>query len=256
MAERRDPEVPIGRARALRRYAGAAAGLCLLVLAPAPAAEACSCVQTQSVTHPCQTFHEGSVVFLGRAVAEPAVRDGDWPDRVYTFEVEEPFAGVAAGAIVEVVTGMGGGDCGVDFEVGRLTFVDAWFDQSGTEIVVSLCGTTSTRDLGSPEVAYARARAAGDPGIAIVGRVMRGPARSTYGGTSEDGLAGVAVTVHGPNGDLLETTTGAGGLFEFAGPLAGSYTVRARLPGKRRAAVEETIEVTPGQCRGLDLVVE
>lgn len=253
MAERRDSEVPTGRARASRRLAGAAAGLALLALAPVPAAEACSCVQTLSVTHPCQTFHEGSVVFLGRAVAEPVVRDGDWPDRVYTFEVEEPFAGVKGGT-VEVVTGMGDGDCGLDFEVGRLTFVDAWYDQSGTEVVVSLCGTTSTRNLGSPEVAYARARAAGDPGIAIFGRVVRGPAGPVYRDPS-DGLAGVAVSVHGPDGERIEATTDAEGVFEIPGPLAGSYTVRATLPGKGGAVGQEAVEVKLGECQGLDLVV-
>jgi hypothetical protein len=255
MAERRDPERRTGRARAVRRFAGAAAGLALLALAPAPAAEACSCAQTLSVTHPCETFHESAVVFLGRAVAEPTVRGGEWPDRVYTFEVEEPFAGVT-GATVEVVTGMGDGDCGVDFEVGRLTFVDAWHNRAGTEIVVGLCGTTSTRDLDSPNVAYAHARAAGDPGIAIFGRVMRGPARPVYRGPSRDGLAGVAVSVHGPDGESLEATTDAEGVFEIPGPLAGSYTVRATLPGEGGAVVEETIEVPPDRCQGVDLVVD
>lgn len=256
MAERRDSEVSTGSARASRRFAGAAAGIVLLALAPVPGAEACSCGNTLSVSHPCQTFHERAVVFLGRAVAEPVVRDGDWPDRIYTFEVEEPFAGVAAGATVEVVTGMGGGDCGVDFEVGRLTFVDAWYNQPGTEIVVGLCGTTSTRDLGSPDIAYARARAAGDPGIAIFGRVMKGPAADLYRGPGEDGLAGVAVTVHGPEGERLEATTDAEGVFEIAGPLDGSYTVRAKLPGQALAAAEEKVEVAPGRCKGVDLVVE
>ena len=38
MAERRDSEVSTGSARASRRFAGAAAGIVLLALAPVPAA--------------------------------------------------------------------------------------------------------------------------------------------------------------------------------------------------------------------------
>jgi hypothetical protein len=228
----------------------------ILGLAAAPAAEACSCVSTLDISHPCQSYGERSVVFLGRAVEEPRVRDDGhgWSDRIYRFAVEEPFAGVS-GPTVEIVTGMGGGDCGVDFEVGRLTFVHAWYAQSGRSIVVSLCGTNSTRDLDSPDVAYGRALAAGDPGVAIFGRVTRqDPEPRDTLPFREPGMGGVEISVEGPDGTLTATTDGDG-RFEIAGPLEGSFTVRAQPPGDVAPPPAQEVEIAGGRCRGVELMV-
>ncbi len=230
-------------------------GTCLsLALAP-PAAEACSCVQTATVTHPCQTHQEESVVFLGRAIEEPVVRrlEDGFHDRIYRFAVEEAFAGVT-GSTVEIVTGMGNGDCGLDFEVGRLTFVDAWYDESGTEIVVSLCGTKTTGNLGSPHLAYARARAAGEPGPAIFGRVTRGPVEPDSSFQDREGLGGVKVAAYGESGEKLEAFTDPEGFFEIPGPLAGRFTVRAAVPGVVASSLEAELKVDEGRCQGVELV--
>jgi hypothetical protein len=191
------------------------------------------------------------VVFLGRALAEPVVRRGPEgrDDRVYRFAVEEPFAGVA-GPTVEVVTGMGGGDCGLDFEVGRLTFVHAWHSRSGREIVVGLCGTTTTRDLSSPAVEYARARAAGGAEAAIFGRVTRGS--PDEGG---EGLDGVTISVEAPGGRELTATTGRDGRFDVPGPLAGLHVVRARVPGRAAPLPEQRLAIPAGGCAGVEFSV-
>lgn len=237
---------------------GLALGL-VATLAPsaAPLAEACSCYSPLNVSHPCESYHEESVVFLGRAIEEPTVRsdDGGWGRRIYRFAVEEPFHGVT-GPTVEIGTGMGDGDCGVDFEVGRLTFVHAWHAQSGNEIVVGLCGTNSTRDLDSPDIAYGRALVSGEPGIAIFGRVTRKAPEPRNGLYLQDqGLSGVAISAEGPGGETLSATTDRDGHFEIAGPLQGRYTVRAELPGDGAPLPEQEVEVVGDRCQGVEFVV-
>jgi hypothetical protein len=227
---------------------------------PAPAALACSCRSLLNVEHPCQIYSERAVVFLGRAVAEPVVRpyhDESGGERTFRFAVEEAFAGVD-GPTVEIVTGMGGGDCGVDFEVGRLTFVHAWRSQRGDEIVSWLCGTRTTRNLHSPDVDYARARKAGAVGPAIFGRVARGTAEEYPPPGEDDGLPGATVTARGPGGEALTATTDAKGWFEVPGPLAGAWAVRAEVPegGVRLVLPEQTVEVRPGGCAGVEFLAE
>jgi hypothetical protein len=244
--------MPLSRTRRILSPLTSALGLSgILAMAAAPAAEACSCAPMLIVSHPCESYHERSVVFLGRAIEEPKVRSGDYGRRslIYRFAVEEPFHGVT-GPTVEVVTGMDGAACGVDFEVGRLTFVHAWHAESGDEIVASLCGSNSTRDLDGPDVAYAQARAAGDPEVAIFGRVT----------WQEDergllGVARVAITVDGPAGETFSATTQRDGRFQIPNPLQGRYTVRAEVPGEAYTLPEKTVEVDGERCQGVDFVV-
>jgi hypothetical protein len=252
-------EVTLAESRTHRTFTGLASALgltAILATAAAPAAEACSCVQTLNVSHPCESYHERSVVFLGRALEEPEVRrdSGGWGRRIYRFAVEESFHGVA-GPTVEVVTGMGGGDCGVDFEVGRLTFVHAWHAQSGDEIVVGLCGTNSTRDLDGPDVAYARALVGGDPRIAIFGQVTRQADERGRLHPDDQGLAGVAISIDGPGGETLSATTDRDGRFEIPGPLQGRYAVRAELPGDAAPLPEQKVEVVGERCQGVEFVL-
>lgn len=228
------------------------------ILAPStvPVAEACSCASLLNVSHPCESYHERSVVFLGRVIEEPEVRrdSGGWGSRIFRFAVEEPFHGVT-GPTVEVVTGMGGGDCGVDFEVGRLTFVHAWHTQSGGEIVVGLCGTNSTRDLDGPDVAYARAQVEGDPKIAIFGRVTRQADERGRLHPDDQGMAGVAITIAGPGGETLSAKTDRDGRFEIPGPLQGRYAVRADVPGDAASLPEQEVELVGERCQGVEFVV-
>lgn len=228
---------------------------CVLAPGTASVVEACSCARGP-VRHPCQSYSDRSVVFLGRAVDVQTVQYGreGWHRRVYTFTVEEPFAGVTE-PTVEIATGMGGGDCGVYFEVGVPAFVHAWTSNAGHEIEVGLCGTRSTRDLGSPDVDYGRALAAGDPGVAIFGRVTTKPPEGSHSSLAGEGLEGVTISAHGPDGHSLWTTTAPDGRFEFPGPLRGRYTVRAEQPGDVGPLSEQEVEVVGERCQGLEFVV-
>ena len=84
------------------------------------AAQACSCMSSGS---PCENFGSASAVFSGTVTA---TRQREKPNsnaddigytRLFKFSVEQSFLGVDT-TEVEILTGLGGGDCGYPFHVG------------------------------------------------------------------------------------------------------------------------------------------
>ncbi|HEX9671219.1 MAG TPA: carboxypeptidase-like regulatory domain-containing protein [Thermoanaerobaculia bacterium] len=218
------------------------------------AAEACSCVWALGNGQPCEMFHEGALVFLGHTVGEPVERQRtQWPERVYTFAVEEAFWGVE-GTTVEVLSGMGGGDCGIEFAAGESYFVHAWHRQYDGAVYAGLCGGTTRASAARDELRYARRRLAGEPVTALYGRVVRKTLEQEEweAGT---GLPGVRIAVAGPGGQRRATSTGAGGLFVLVGPLPGELTVSAAIPGGAGRPIQEQVEVPVDGCTGVELVV-
>src|SRR5262245_50945464 len=82
---------------------------------------ACSCVRTFSGSQPCQEYWTSSAVFAGK-VTDISIISQDFGNgvigyrgKVVHFSLEQSFRGVQ-GTDIEVMTGMGGGDCGYDFK--------------------------------------------------------------------------------------------------------------------------------------------
>jgi len=218
-------------------------------------AEACSCVWSLGNSQPCEMFHEGAVVFLGHTVGEPIERQRPWPERerVYTFAVEEAFWGVE-GKTIEVLSGMGGGDCGIEFAAGESYFVHAWHRQYDGAVYAGLCGGTTRASAAQDELSYSRRRLAGKPVTALYGRVVR-KTRDQDEWEEGTGLPGVRIAVTGPGGQRRLSTTGAGGLFALVGPLSGKLTVSADVPGGAGRLIQEHVEVPVDGCNGVELVV-
>lgn len=217
-------------------------------------AEACSCVSSLGNSQPCEMFHEGALVFLGHTVGKPIERQRPWPERerVYTFAVEEAFWRVE-GKTVEVSSGMGGGDCGIEFAAGESYFVHAWHRQDGA-VYAGLCGGTTRASAAHDEIRYSRRRVAGEPVTALYGRVVR-KTRYQDEWAEGTGLPGVRIAVAGPGGQRRLSTTDAEGLFAFVGPLSGKLTVSADVPGRAGRLIQEHVEVPVGGCNGVELVV-
>ena len=80
---------------------------------------ACSCGRPAG--SPCRLL-PGNVVFVGTlSAAADILRDG-WPERKFTFRIQESFSRVD-GAFVDVISDKS--TCGVDFVPGKSYFVDA-----------------------------------------------------------------------------------------------------------------------------------
>ena len=177
-----------------------------------------------------------------------------WPERVYTFAVEEAFWGVE-GKTVEVLSGLGGGDCGIEFKPGESYFVHAWHRQYDGAVYAGLCGGTTRASAAGEELRYARRRLAGEPVTALYGRVVR-KTRDQEEWEAGTGLPGVRITRRRPRR--------AAALRRPPAPTASS-----RSPGRSRASspspptsrggagrpLQERVEVPVDGCNGVEFVV-
>src|SRR5207302_269465 len=131
----------------LRKYC--IAGLaCFVIVLSVKSAQACSCAGGAS---PCQEYGTASAVFVGmpisvRTFARPVNRDGDDLDnfapRTFRFSIETSFLGITSPEM-EVSTGLGGGDCGYDFKIGKRYVVYAYKSGKAGRLVTSICSRTN-----------------------------------------------------------------------------------------------------------------
>ena len=91
----------------------------------------CSCIGEASIEY---AFHKADVVaeveVLSVRVDTVVMEDDfegswDYTIRVYSVKIKESFKGVLKGSIVEIASGMSGGDCGYIFEPGKVYIVYA-----------------------------------------------------------------------------------------------------------------------------------
>ncbi len=205
---------------------------------------------------PCEAYwnYQEDAVFVGRAISVadiPGPRDHYGPKRRFTFEVVEAFVGVE-GPTVDVLTGSGGGDCGIDFPIGTSYFLYAGRNEKG-ELSAWLCSPTKRLADAAADVAYARLVARGGVRTALYGRVFRAEREDLESYSSTEPLAGVVVSVEGPGGQRYLARTDAEGEFEVKGRLEGAYTVHARLPKDLAPSEPQQVEVPAGQCTGVEI---
>ena len=82
-----------------------------------------------------------------------------WSHLSVRIRVVESFRGTQkVGDLVDVRTGMGGGDCGYHFEIGKQYLVDAR-DQGGT-LNTEICSRTASLDRGQADIRILRKIAA------------------------------------------------------------------------------------------------
>ena len=84
----------------------------------------------------------------------PADLDEDLPTMLVTFEVMHSYRGVQ-GPLVDVETGLGGGDCGFGFEIGRQYLVYADRTESG-QLETGICNATAPIEQSAANLAYLR----------------------------------------------------------------------------------------------------
>lgn len=129
----------------LRAVLGATLALAVIALAPSPVA-ACLCGST-SADPPIL----GDVAFIGVVAArnDPAIFETPGPGYgvTYTFAVEEVILG-EVGPFTEVLTGWGGGDCGLPMAVGERWRIDAYRFEG--DLWANICSGSQLLDVGVP----------------------------------------------------------------------------------------------------------
>jgi hypothetical protein len=142
------------------------------------------------------------------------------PNRIVRLRVSEALSGVLPQAEVDVVTGMGGGDCGFPFETGKEFFVYADRNPEGT-LRTHICSRTRPVAQAAEDLAYLRA-AAGTP---ETGRLT---VRTSYPGFSA--RPGIQIIAEAA-GERHSAVTNAAGDAVFENLPPGEYRVRSAADG-------------------------
>jgi hypothetical protein len=217
--------------------------LIALFLAPLAPVWACSCSPISEP--PCQAAWNYAAVFTGKVIdiADPApaqpqtagpkpVRSFIYNDspsrppfpthnRVVRIQIAEVLTGVDPGQKeIEILTGMGGGDCGYAFQSGMDYIVYAYKNSEG-RLETGICSRTRPLTQAADDMAYLRAVPQLPPTADI--RVSVADNSSWQG--SRRALQKVRTTISGPDG-LREALTDSRGRATFAGLTPGEYTVQ------------------------------
>jgi hypothetical protein len=162
----------------------------------------------------------------------PLLDGVSWPFvRRVRLEVRERFSGPESRNF-ELFTGLGGGDCGVEFKEGEEWLVFASQDPQSGRWGAGVCGDSSLLKDSAYEVAMMRALKEGRrPAPHIYGWLVGETRRRLSRPITFAPLTGVTVTLLNEDGKRLETKTDKKGNFRFENLEKKRYTLDVPLPG-------------------------
>jgi len=194
-------------------------------------------------------------VFVGTVIEIKVVNirrgEHDLPQRLVRFSLDEPFRGVESGQ-VEVMTGMGGGDCGIAFEQTQqyLVYASSFEDK----LYTGICMRTKVVAVAVSDLEYMRGLKDAKSGGAVYGEVTS-YMRKENGERVRQSVAGAKIIVDGL--DKKETSTDAKGAYRVDGLPAGDYTVKISPPESMTAReTEKKINLANGGCAGASFWLE
>jgi hypothetical protein len=236
--------------------------LAMLVLGGvADAAFGCSCV---GYSGPCEAYDRAEVVFVGpvREISETTTELGagaermKFPARLVRLGVEERFKGVDTPELV-VRTGLGGGDCGFQFEKGERYLVYASRTSAGLQLETNICTRTRAVTRAKDDLDYLRTLPASRLTSRISGSVeLYAHDAGKRGWHLVRPLPGITVVTDGVRGHY-ETVTDAEGYYKLVGIPAGEYRIKARLPAKMTTRdSERQVKLSENGCAELSIAVE
>lgn len=203
------------------------------VVSFSPVAFSCSCVPSSG----CPGL-EGNAgpVLLGTvlAVADlPSSGDDDFlTRRMARIRVDESFAGVPPQVReVDVLTGAGGGDCGIRFKAGEVYLIDAFVGEDG-KFHAGICSSTRKIDEAGVALRILRQQRDGQHLPSLAGRIAQydrnfdGP----LGRHAPKSLPNTLVRVKAEDGRVYETRADADGLYAFFSLPPGRYRFAPDLP--------------------------
>lgn len=202
----------------------------------APVAHACSCLGRPD----CGAFQIRDTLFVGKAlsvqVIETKVTGIPFPvrRRIYRFEVSQALAGAPqTSEVVEIETGMGGGDCGYGFDIGQSYLVDASPVDAGPygengRLSTSICTATQPEVMAHNLLREIRAILTHQRLPDLSGIVASRD--SLNDSASAKPLAGITVRLTPANGNAYSAITDAEGIYTLLDLPAGEYRVEYELP--------------------------
>jgi hypothetical protein len=212
----------------------------------------CSCAGPTPV---CSVYWRTSVLFLGHVAriehvvdkpAEGSIGPGKY---LVHFDITKSYRG-APGEQVVVQTSDQGSACGFAFSEGHDYLVYAYAAENG-DLSTGHCSRTHevTSRVDDEDIQWIEALAKAKPGASIFGRIeSRRP--DELGGSDADNLAGVAVSIAGPESKTASSDTD--GKFRVDGLAPGQYAVSATAPRQYAAFSNLTVTVQDRGCAEVD----
>lgn len=217
-------------------------------------ARACTCAGSSA---PCEEYWEASVVFIGTVIEgrSVTVKNGEFEHQMNAvrISIDEAFRG-AEGAELEVITGLGGGDCGFGFRRSQQYLVYAYRDKDDQKLYTGICTRTRPISEANPDLLYIRGLSKAKAGGTISGRLVR-ERRNEAGGWKGEPLDGVTVTINGPQ--KAEAVTDEKGEFKIEGVQPGEYTIVPAMPkGLATRGEDRKVKVVDRGCAVVNLYLE
>src|SRR5271157_1862605 len=201
----------------------------LILLGQGKSLLACSC----SVHPVCDPHRYLDADFIGEVISSEMVEHQPTDDRpgiLVLVRVLEHFRGTPkTGEIIEIRTGVGGGDCGFKFKIGAKYLIDAYREKDGV-FETNICNLTMPIEQAEIELRALRAIAAGRKVPDLTGILSKntGLSPESY---EEMPFPGIRVALQpAAGGPALESTTDSFGAFTFQSLASGTYRVRLGLP--------------------------
>lgn len=147
------------------------------------------------------------------------------------IQVDESFGGLSPDVHeVDVLTGAGGGDCGIPFRAGEVYLVDAFVGKDGL-VHAGICSSTRRIDAAGVALRILRQRRDGQQVPSLAGQIARHDRsfEGTLGTHDPKPLANVLVRVKA-DGRVYETRADSEGLYAFYSLPPGRYEFAPDLP--------------------------
>jgi Carboxypeptidase regulatory-like domain/Tissue inhibitor of metalloproteinase len=224
------------------------------VLASVYETHACSCASSGP---PCQSFWQADAVFSATVVSKSVTTiDGGIDLKrkeqqvAVKLLVEDVFRGGLGGNDIEVITGMGGGDCGYNFEKGKKYLVYAYEHQN--KLHASICSRTRLLSEAAADLAYFRNLPREDSGASILVKVIkRVPGLNENSNYDVKPMEGVRIIAEAGD-QKYEGKTNASGQYEFKQLPPGKYKVTSDLPKTSRNHWQTEVTVEDRSCAGVE----
>jgi len=203
------------------------AALGLVALCPRQAV-ACEC---GSGGLPCENAFSVDAVFMGTAREVSTRQTADSPFRrqvVVVFTIERAFRGVQD-ALVEVTTGMGGGDCGYAFKVGERYVVYAYRTNDG-RLGTSTCSRTRLVSQAADDLAFLGQLPSPAVSGHVFGKVTHHHHDLAFGQSKTWPVPFVHLLLRGPAA-ARDAQTDEHGRYDISGVPPGVYELQAIPPG-------------------------
>ena len=222
----------------------------VLVLFSFAIANACDCVASGP---PCEAFWTADAVFAATVRSKSIITIDSEVNRneqqvAVKLLVEDVFRGGLGGNDVEVLTGMGGGDCGYNFVKGQRYLVYA-HERRG-RLYATICSRTKLLIEAGEDLAYFRNLPPENSGGRLLVKVMKRLPSLNANSADIKPMPGVRIIAEA-SGLSYQGKTNDAGQYEFKDLPPGKYKITSDIPQTEQNVWRTEVTVEDRACSSI-----